>query len=524
MKHCKKPLALLLAAIMLLGVVSCGKAETNDKTDKDTKTFHIVTVRLNDVWPTDFLNKGIMQQVADKYGVKIKWDIYTQNDWAEQKNLMFATPEDLPDAFLGSTCLTPSDMIAYTDQFVELTDYIAKDMPNLSKILAEDAELKTTMTSRDGKIYSLGKKLPFRPAAANVPFINKTWLDRLGLKVPNTYKELQAVLKAFKNQDADGDGDPNNEIPYSYCGSLLMDSRHILAPFGIVTSRAGNYMSLDNNGDPFYMPASDQYKQAVAWMHDLYQSGVIDKEHFTQTDTMFKSKLQAAGGSKIGYAFGWTSSVAGANADEFVPIPAVEGPDGNRYVESDPSYLDISDRELVVTKQCANVDLLLQWADEFYTDLVSLQTYYGSIPDQVTDNGDGTYSVIEATGDTSNDAVAWSNSLRDYGPKYMSEEFQKKVTLPTSSGDGQKLAEDVNSQYAKATFPMVKLTKEQYTDLGMISSDITSYVESKYAQWVVNGGVEKEWDGYIAQLKEMGMDKMVSYYLDAYDYYKSTSK
>ena len=64
--------ALLLAAIMLLGVVSCGKAGTDDKTDKDPKTFHIVTVRLNDVWPTDFLNEGIMQQVADKYGVKIK--------------------------------------------------------------------------------------------------------------------------------------------------------------------------------------------------------------------------------------------------------------------------------------------------------------------------------------------------------------------------------------------------------------------------------------------------------------------
>ena len=28
----------------------------------------------------------------------------------------------------------------------------------------------------------------------------------------------------------------------------------------------------------------------------------------------------------------------------------------------------------------------------------------------------------------------------------------------------------------------------------------------------------------LSQLKEMGMDKMVSYYLDAYDYYKSTNK
>jgi len=34
---------------------------------------------------------------------------------------------------------------------------------------------------------------------------------------------------------------------------------------------------------------------------------------------------------------------------------------------------------------------------------------------------------------------------------------------------GQKLAEDVNSQYAKATFPMVKLTKEQYVYLQLFS-------------------------------------------------------
>ena len=47
--------------------------------------------------------------------------------------------------------------------------------------------------------------------------------------------------------------------------------------------------------------------------------------------------------------------------------------------------LDISDRELLITKNCENPEKLLAWADDFYTDLASLQTFYGSIPDQVKD-------------------------------------------------------------------------------------------------------------------------------------------
>ena len=33
-----------------------------------------------------------------------------------------------------------------------------------------------------------------------------------GWKFPKTYEELESVLEAFATQDADGDGDPTNEI------------------------------------------------------------------------------------------------------------------------------------------------------------------------------------------------------------------------------------------------------------------------------------------------------------------------
>lgn len=62
-------------------------------------------------------------------------------------------------------------------------------------------------------IYTLPGKKPLRPKGCDTPFINKAWLDRLGMEMPTTVDEWYEVLKAFKEQGANGNGDPNDEIP-----------------------------------------------------------------------------------------------------------------------------------------------------------------------------------------------------------------------------------------------------------------------------------------------------------------------
>ena len=49
-------------------------------------------------------------------------------------------------------------------------------------------------------------------------FINKTWLDNLGLEVPTTLGELKDVLIAFRDNDANGNGDTTDEIPLDFNG------------------------------------------------------------------------------------------------------------------------------------------------------------------------------------------------------------------------------------------------------------------------------------------------------------------
>lgn len=538
-KNLKKGISLALSASMMAGLLAgCGggsgsgnsSSAASGSGDEDVPTYTIATVRWTDAWPTDFLESGIMKELEEKHGINIEWDIYYNSDWSEQKSLLLASG-DLPDAFLGSICLTASDMAQNKSLFLDLTDMITEEtMPNLTQIFEDDPEMKAICTDRDGKIYSLPKKLGLRPVAdGNSLYINKEWLDNLGLDMPTTYQELEDVLEAFVTEDADGDGDPTNEIGYTNsAGSTVLsgDLRNILFPFGTMVSRADNYMGLNSEGEPVFMPAEENYKEAVEWMHELWEKGILDPEYFTQDSSMATSKRQAEGGSQVGLITAWTADAeAGGNADQFELLEALEGPDGNRYVENASNYLDVADRELVISKDCENPEKLLAWADDFYDNVVTLQTTYGSISDGlVTDNGDGTYTVNAPEDGSSLDTSAWSNSLKDFGPKYMSEDFYDKVSLPEDQGDGLKLKEDeVNAKYVTTDtnvgFPLVQYTSEEQSQLTTLGTDIYQYVEAQYAHWVVDGGIEEEWDAYIDQLNLMGLQDLIKVQTDAYNAY-----
>lgn len=543
-KNLKKGVSLALTATMAAGLLTgCGGGKDNSSSTatnskgEEVPTYTIATVRWTDSWPTDFLESGIMKELEEKNGINIEWQVYYNSDWAEQKSLLLASG-DLPDAFLGSVTLNSSDMAQNKASFLELTDLINEEtMPNLTKAFEADPELKAVCTDRDGKIYSLPKKLPLRPeVCGNILYINKEWLDNLGLAVPTTYEELENVLEKFVTEDADGDGDPSNEIGFSNnagTGVLSGDLRTILSPFGTMVSRDNNYMGLNGEGKPVFMPVQENYKEAVQWMHGLWEKGILDPEYFTQDASMFTSKKQAEGGAKVGLVHGWTADAeVGANVDQFVPLEAVAGPDGNHYVENASNYLDIADRELVINKNCENPEKLLAWADDFYDDLVSLQTMYGSISDGcITDNGDGTYTVNEPDPNGSEggslDTSAWSNSLRDFGPKYMNPEFYDKVSLPETQGDGIKLKEDeINAKYVQddknVGFPMVQYTDEELSRLTTLGTDIYKYCEAQYAHWVVDGGIEEEWDAYLKQLDAMGLQELVKIQEDAFAAYQKT--
>ena len=53
---------------------------------------------------------------------------------------------------------------------------------------------------------------------------------------------------------------------------------------------------------------------------------------------------------------------------------------------------------------------------------------------------------------------------------------------------------------------------------------IESYVKQQASKWVVEGGIEKEWDSYKETLKNMGLDEFMKIQQEAYNRYQKEVK
>lgn len=530
-----KKLYTVLAAVMAVSILGgCGATPENsaenkettgnsaadETTDKDREqpadsdsSFEVATVRWSD-WG-EYYHEGFPDQAAAQLGITINWNTILNADWSDRKAVLLAGG-NLPDAFMGSICFSASEVMANKDSFLILDDYIEQYMPNLSAIMKSDPTMRSMAVSADGHIYGLPGKQPCMPVVMNQLFINQTWLDNLGLEVPTTYLEFENVLKAFKEQDANGNGDPTDEIPYEggYENAIML----FCLPYG-TTLNGNSYNMTIKDGRPVYIPAYEGYKEGLKWMHECYAAGLIDQEIFTQDDSMRTAKLTSET-PIVGVAGGWTAdSVFGANSDQYVALPPLEGPDGNRYICSN-KLQGITRYEFLVTKACKDPGRLLSWIDMFYTEDASIQNMYGSFGIATQKNDDGTYTVLEPIDGNSADTNAWIYSLRSFGPKYVPDGFNDKVIFETENGDAAKLELDKEvRQYAQEGFPSVSYQPEQLQTLSTLYTDISTYVSTMQAEWVVNGGVEEGWDEYMATLEKMGYNDFLDIMNAVYDTY-----
>ena len=80
------------------------------------------------------------------------------------------------------------------------------------------------ITALDGHVY----EIPALNTGAELEagfhiWLNYQWLDNLGLSEPKNLDEFHDVLTAFKEQDANGNGDPGDEIPFRTGWNVLSE-------------------------------------------------------------------------------------------------------------------------------------------------------------------------------------------------------------------------------------------------------------------------------------------------------------
>ena len=308
----KRILTCALTAGIALSVTACGNQNYGHHekgvANPDTSQTQFAIMGAQSALSPGYDDNVVLNQLQQEAGISIDWTTMKES-LAEQVNIRIAGGE-LPDAFMG-VGFSNYDISRYGDDgtFIDLTPYLTEEyMPNLSKILDENPDIRSAITMDDGYIYGLpaGERMgtagigaPEDYSIYSVPqfsMINKAWLDDLGLPVPTTLEELHAALKAFKDNDMSAKyygNAPGSTIPMSTGFDQWCWGQNIFyAGFGFTNwpNDVCNVLVLKDDGTVEFMCVTDQYRQAVSYFHDWYAEGLMDVEMFSQTDTQLISK------------------------------------------------------------------------------------------------------------------------------------------------------------------------------------------------------------------------------------------
>lgn len=470
-------------------------------------------------------------------GVEIEWQ-QVNSDWSSLKGTLLASG-DIPDIMIGTDAFVDSDFVTFDGLFADMSGLITDYAPNIEKMFADHEDIYKLSQSASGAIYGIPKYQRWWPASWYRQYINKQWLDNLGLEIPTTLDELYDVLLAFKEQDANLNGDATDEIPFnfvinvpgSYSPYLLLSCYG--QTFDLFQSAYGFCVQDDVVGN---FLASQEYKQLVLFYRKLYVNGLLYQSAFTNDDASFTAScrmLADQGYANVGFFWAWTSTdiVGSTLADQYVsfaPMKATADQEKDAAWTYEYEQLNIKDNAVVMSEACANKEAAMKFIDALYAPETSLQILFGDMGENIVKDTDGSYRILtptEAGAPEGYDAGAWKwkTTLADQGAGCIDDAMvvsQLPADIVTTSTDGQYINETlakIDIEHNALHNMFLKFSDEDTATLAFIKNNIDTLCSAQFAEWTVNGGIEEGWDAYQANLEAAGLQEGIRLYQTAYD-------
>jgi putative aldouronate transport system substrate-binding protein len=203
-----------------------------------------------------------------------------------------------------------------------------------------------------------------------------------------------------------------------------------------------------------------------------------------------------------------------------VVLNPLKGPKGHQFIRYNPEVTQSSKYAYEITKSCKYPEVAIRWADYLQDPVISFQMMNGPIGTHITDKGDGTFILIDRPPSAIYPGDWQNNFAFGGGPGGNSDIFEKRIDLQDITIWNQR--DDKNAYkpfYPKEYYPNLAFSPEELDELVIFRQDITTFSKSQFARWIVNGGIEAEYAGFVQRLNSMGLSRMIQIYQTAYDRY-----
>lgn len=421
----------------------------------------------------------------------------------EQFNLMVAS-NDYPDIIqrFGSLYSKGIDNAIEEDILMDLTDMLPDYAPNYSYLRDNNAELKkstTTDTGRVGSFFFLIGDADLGPRQGL--WIRQDWVEAQGLEIPTTYDELHEVLLAMK--DAYGCSDPLLLTSTGYFSNMTL-----LGGFDV---GAGFY---NQDGTIKYGPIEDGFHEYVEMLHQWYTEGLISSDFATRSEmslmfdaTPIINDSTAVWNANYRGDDSWKNSAADPN---FTPLAI---PDmtktGTEQIHVGGKGSNVDAYGCAISTNCHDPETAVAWIDWWYSDEATMLASYGVEGETFTynENGQPLYTDVVLNNDLGS-ARAMRNIYTG-----MSLAFRVFRVVTAGYDNGYDILDrgtwTTNRDNAWDISNFISRTTEEGEDYNAVMSEVETYVEENIPKFIIGDRDLSEWDTYVQDIKNMGIDEAV---------------
>ncbi|KFI44718.1 carbohydrate ABC transporter substrate-binding protein, CUT1 family (TC 3.A.1.1.-) [Bifidobacterium bohemicum] len=528
-----KFVAALASVAILTGVSACGGGKSAITKDGKPIVTILVVKNSNQAPMADMKWAKDLEKDA---GVSIDWKEVSDDQWSQQKNASLAAGE-ISD--LNIRAFNPDDASRNKSAFEPLGDDLDK-LPNVKEFFKEQPTAKK-FVSVDDKVMVLPSSRAKGFLASGQHFIiNKTWLEKLGLKAPATWDELRSVMEAFKTQDPNGNGKAD-EIPFNprelvtgkigdwWSPFLMMNATGIATSFNSGPSQQGIYVK---GGKVSNWMESNEFRQVIKFYHEMVEKGWAPNDWVTIKDDKYNARNQSDGKTaQVGMVFGWDESAFGpydsplANQYEAIPIPAADGLPVDKAVwDGSRDANRFEDYHMSMAANAKNKDACLKVINLLYSEKYSIQQLYGTLGKDVEKTGDHSYKVTDEF-HKFQDNASKIPALEDRLAGWVSDD----VTVQGDRGMDHVAAADApykqqyaNYDHTKDMMPIyVRISEADQNTVANNNTALFNYAIPVVSKWLAKGGAEddSQWNQFRDSLKKYQIEQNVQIWQKAYDKY-----
>lgn len=453
----KKAVIAISAALMAAAVLAgCGKqskgAETVSTKNAEGRYDPVLTIRIakqldentGRYGDGEDINKNPMVDLAvEKLGIRMETILLggDAGNYDTKLRLALTGSEELPDVFPVYGTQMIADMIE-SGKVKAIDEDIEKYMPDRLKEIYDKYPQTFYPVTRDGSTYGIACT-PFL-TEGQVMIIRQDWLDNLGLKAPSNLDEFEAVIRAFTEEDPDGNG-KKDTYGFTYAGDSIYNTGWVADPVTLFSANSGKHFpgswQEDENGRLVYGSIDEGNKKTLERMAQWHANGWLFQE--AAATGAWDAMMQFTEG-KAGIFIGRPWAIGSVRDVETVSPDAVIKAYPNILQDNgEPAYqgAQINDGWLMFNKDFKNMEAFF--------------TYYDWLYDAAFGTGDFKYGFLEGYDyDIVGDSVVYDSKL-----------FEPQVTDPFMPGKSTVLkntpAIDTMQPYMDVSTGMVPETSAQ---------------------------------------------------------------